>query len=227
MDLTPNFEYLRSNRVSYHLFQTFKGLMFGALVLFSGLNSWAQDVETTARLEAYVENMVLPEGKTPGDLKKEFSQRINQVRNQERKSLQDERKKEFDRINLARKEFTTFQSKEKDDFFKNKPNSDEKKNFHKRQAEERKNYFERSIAEKKSLETSQKERREKSNENIKSLTDKFNTKFATIVEAWKKVSEEKATAQKLEKVRHLEVLKDLDQEYEAIGKKKPVNLQAE
>ena len=226
MHLTLNHSNTRENRANYSLSRQAQRLFVGFLVIMTGLNSWATETISSTRLETYIESMNLKEGQNPSALKKAFSDQLNELRNTERKQIQEQRNQEFARINADQKEFIAHQKTEKENFFKGKPSPSEKKDFNQKHAEERKNFFERNLNEKKALEISLNERKDVTNKKLKDLTDKFNTKYAVLTEEWKKISAQKESEKKLEKQRHLDVLKDLDKEYESVGKKKPVKLQA-
>lgn len=226
MHLTLNRSKTRENTTIQPLSRQIKRFFVGVLFIFTGLNSWAQETISSTRLETYIESMNLKEGQNPSALKKAFSDQLNELRNTERKHIQEQRNQEFARINADQKEFIAHQKTEKENFFKGKPSPSEKKDFNQKHAEERKNFFERNLNEKKALEISLNERKDVTNKKLKDLTDKFNTKYALLTEEWKKISAQKESEKKLEKQRHLDVLKDLDKEYESVGKKKPVKLQA-
>ncbi len=226
MHLTLNRSKTRENTTHHSLSRQMQRLFVGFLLMFAGLSSWAAETISSTRLETYIESMNLSEGQNPTTLKKIFSDKLTELRNTERKQIQDQRNQEFARINAAQKDFINHQKIEKENFFKAKPSPTEKREFNQRHADERKNFFERNLSEKKALETSLQERKDATNNKLKELTDKFNAKYSLLTEEWKKISAQKENEKKLEKQRHLDVLKDLDKEYESIGRKKPVKLQA-
>lgn len=208
--------------------RTFLRLLVAVILVVAGPNSWAQtDSDIKQSLETLIQRVGSDSTQNPADAKKTFTDLMQKYRSQEIRKIEKESKSLLEELQQRQKEFIQMAKTDKERFFAGKPSAEEKREFNSQQAQERKKFFEDQRLKRQDIQSQSRDKKNNFKIAMKQLTDQFDEKLMTAQNLWKKNQEAKELLRKQQADSRREVLKNLDEEFSSLQKKKPIQLKTQ